>query len=309
MSSAAHCLACGSSSLTEWATAHDVEYCTTQENFRYNACTQCNALSIDPVPSERLAVIYPASYYSYQPPGASIISRVKTWLDSRLFRSVLAQVPGEALRVLDVGGGAGHEAANVRAIDKRVRYTQVVDLDPAAAELARANGHEYFLGAIEDFESRDPVDLLLLLNLIEHVADPQRVLSRIGRMLSPGGAILVKTPNHDALDARIFRRHSWAGLHCPRHFVLFTRPAFEAMAARSGLRVRHFAYTQGAPFWAASVVCWLAEKGLARVSAERPVVYHPLFGVLSAAFAAVDFARMPFAKTSQMILVLERNTR
>ena len=49
------------------------------------------------------------------------------------------------------------------------------------------------------------------------------------------------------------------------------------------------------------------ERGLVRISRQRPVVYHPLFGVLAAAFAALDFVRRPFAKTSQMFFVLEHD--
>jgi len=130
----------------------------------------------------------------------------------------------------------------------------------------------------------------------------------VRKLLSPNGVVLVKTPNYDALDARIFRHHSWAGFHCPRHWVLFTKPSFEALAGKAGLATRHFAYTQGAPFWAASVLMWLASKGLASVSQQRPVFSHPLFALLSAGFAGFDFMRRPFAKTSQMFFILGRDS-
>lgn len=39
---------------------------------------------------------------------------------------------------------------------------------------------------------------------------------------------------------------------------------------------------------------------------ERPVVEHPLFAPLSALGAAFDFARRPFAPTSQMLALLAR---
>jgi SAM-dependent methyltransferase len=305
---ALRCLACGGAESSPWAVARDVEYLATSDSFTYHRCHECGVLFIDPVPDARLAEIYPPNYYSYAAPGKSPVHAVKTWLDQRFFRKLLSELPGEHLRVLDVGGGAGWELCALRDADPRVRDTQVVDLDPGAAELARSNGHEYFCGRIEDFETTERFDLVLLLNLIEHVRDPAEVLRKVASLLSPTGLVLVKTPNHDALDARLFRRHNWAGLHCPRHWVLFTQESFAQLAQRCGLQVRSSMYTQGAPFWTASSLAWLSERGLVRITRERPVVYHPLFGPLAGASAALDFLRRPFAKTSQMFFVLGRDT-
>ena len=298
------CLSCGSSDTSEWACARDVEYRTSDELFHYHRCASCQVLFIDPVPLDRLGVIYPRNYYSFQPEVRSFAFALKERLDRALFRSILAAIPGDALRVLDVGGGSGAQLDSVRESDARVRRTLVVDLDRDAAAQARARGHEYFCGRIEDFASDERFDFVLLLNLIEHVESPGRVLRKLRGMLAPGGALLVKTPNTDALDARLFRHTSWAGYHCPRHWVLFTRESFGALAQASGFTVRSFAYTQGAPFWAASLICWLERRGLASVTRERPAIYHPLFGPLSLLFAAFDFLRRPFAKTSQMFFVL-----
>lgn len=300
------CLACGARASSHWATAHDIEYATSTDEFAYRACRACGVLFIDPVPEQRLSEIYPSNYYSYAAPGRSPALAVKTALDRRFFRSILRQLRGDALRVLDVGGGAGWELRSLRQSDARVRHTQVVDLDPGAQKLAEANGHSYFCGRVEEFETSERFDLIVLLNLIEHVRDPRAVMRKVSALLAPGGLVLIKTPNWDALDARIFRHLSWAGLHCPRHWVLFTRKSFQTLAGDCGLAVRSTSYTQGAPFWAASTLAWLAARGLVRISRQRPVVYHPLFGLLAASFAALDFVRRPFAKTSQMFFVLQR---
>lgn len=304
----AACLACGAQQSSLWATAHDIEYCTTGDSFDYRRCQQCGVLFIDPVPVARLSEIYPTNYYSYAAPGKSPTHAIKAALDRRFFRSILAQLPGASLRVLDVGGGAGWELKALRDSDSRVVGTRVVDLDPGAQRLAEANGHAYFCGRIEDFDTTERYDLVTLLNLIEHVQDPRSVLRKVRGLLAPGGLVLIKTPNWEALDAAVFRNTSWAGLHCPRHWVLFTRESFERLAADVGLKTRVASFTQGAPFWAASALGWLASRGVVRITRERPVVYHPLFGLLAAGFAAFDFMRRPFARTSQMFFVLEHQT-
>jgi SAM-dependent methyltransferase len=302
----ARCLACGSRDSTLWCKAHDVEYCTTPEEFSYRKCSACQVLSIDPVPVARLAEIYPPNYYSFVTPQRSFATRVKDWLDRRLFAKVLREVPGDSLAALDVGGGAGFQLDTVKSADARVRETHIVDLDPKAEKSARERGHVYHCSRVEDFHAERRFDLVLLLNLLEHVEAPGQLLERVASLLTPSGRVVLKTPNVDALDARLFRSHNWAGLHCPRHWVLFTRESLVPLAERCGLRVESFAYTQGAPFWTASTLAWLASHGLVQVSRERPAPYHPLFGLLNAFFAALDFARMPFSKPSQMFLILAK---
>lgn len=301
------CLACGSTSSEKYATAWDAEYLTTDERFTLYRCNDCGVLFIDPVPSDRLSEIYPSNYYSFASPRESVVHRIKGWLDGRLFGRLLKKIPGESLSVLDVGGGAGWQLDIVRGIDPRVKFTQVVDFDPGAEEVARQHGHEYFCGRIEDFETDRTFDFVLLLNLIEHVADPFAILEKVRSMLSPHGLVLVKTPNYESLDARIFRHRNWGGYHSPRHWVLFTKESFERIAARAGLKFREFAYTQGAPFWTISTLFWLADKGLITVTKDRPAIYHPLYPLLGGISAGFDFIRAPFSKLSQMFIVLGRD--
>jgi len=303
----ASCLACGSASTAHWGTAKDVEYRAVPESFSYVRCGDCDALSISPVPIDRLSEIYPQTYYSFSGDRLSLAERVKQWLDRRMFRKLFSSVEGPALSALDVGGGTGWLLSQARLAEPRLRRTFVVDIDPQAQAAAEAAGHEFFLGRVEDFECRERFDVIMLLNLIEHVADPVAVLARMKALLAPGGQILVKTPNHDSLDARLFRNHSWGGLHCPRHWVLFTPESFTRAAESAGLSVRQIALTQGAPFWAVSALEYLERKRLVRISRDRPMCDHPLFAPLLVLFGAIDMLRRPIARTSQMFIQLANN--
>jgi 2-polyprenyl-3-methyl-5-hydroxy-6-metoxy-1,4-benzoquinol methylase len=300
----ARCLACGSTRVEPWATARDVEYSSVDEAFDYVRCGECGALSIGSVPSQRLAEIYPDSYYSFGGGPRSPVEKVKQWLDRRMFRKLFAAIPGETLSALDVGGGTGWLLSQAREVEPRLRHSAVVDLDAQAMAAAEAAGHEFHLGRIEEFETDRKFDLILLLNLIEHVADPVSVLRKMRNLLAPGGQILVKTPNHDSLDARLFRHKSWGGYHCPRHWVIFTPESFGRAAKAAGLDVAKTELTQGAPFWAVSVLEMLSRRGLVRIDRARPMCRHPLFGPLLGLFGAVDMLRKPFGRTSQMFVHL-----
>lgn len=288
-----------------WATVRDVEYHTSPDTFEYFHCPGCGVVFLDPPPLERLREIYPTNYYSYSDGSTSAAQRVKEALDGRLFRRLLGSLPGERLSVIDIGGGDGALLTRLRRLDFRIAHTQVVDLDDGAAALARAAGHDYHCGPVESFRPDTAYDLVVLLNLIEHVADPRAVLTAVRAMLAPGGIAIVKTPNVDSLDARLFRHRDWGGYHCPRHWVLFNRDNLTDLAAEVGLTVRRATYTQGAPFWTVSVLAALQRRGFARVDAERPAVQHPLFGPLNAAFAAFDLGRGALgAQPSQLFVEL-----
>lgn len=301
------CGACASSETRPYAQVRDVEYFTSDQQFTYVRCESCGALSLADPPIEQLATIYPSNYYSFRPTEKSLGLQLKDLLDRRLFRRCLKRLPDRPLAVLDVGGGSGHQLTLIRGLDARAQKTVVADLDAKAESLARAAGHDYFLGRIEDFQPESRFDLILALNLIEHVASPLDVLTKLKDCLSESGMVLIKTPNLDSHDHHLFRRKNWGGYHCPRHWVLFDRESFTAMATKAGLRIDHFAYTQGAPFWAVSVLAALWRRRLIRLDPAHPAYQHPLYPILTLLFAAWDFLRRPFAKTSQMFVILVRS--
>jgi SAM-dependent methyltransferase len=302
------CPICSNSDVEVFARARDEEYFTSDQLYTYLRCPKCTAVFLDAPPTDRLREIYPPNYYSYteHDEGLPLTERAKEWLNGRMLRSLLSQIPGERLRVLDVGGGSGWSLTQARRVCPRVAETHEVDMDPAARALAERAGHVYHQTPVEHFESDLQFDLIIMLSVIEHVPDPGRVLAKMRDRLSPEGVLLIKTPNTDTLDCRIFRRRYWAGLHCPRHFVLFTKQGLTDLAQRHGLRVRTCRYTQGAPQWALSVMASMHSRGWLDANADQPTYEHRLYGPLCALFAAVDFARAPLMPTAQMIVTLRR---
>lgn len=300
-----HCPICTRRNAEHFTTAHDIEYFTTPEPFSFYRCAECDVLFIHPMLSDQLGKIYPSNYYSFKASNKdSLALKVKRFLDGRTFRSLTGQIRGDALAALDVGGGSGWLLDGLKAAEPRVTYTAVVDIDPGAEAPARANGHEYHLTTIEGLETDRKFDLILMLNLIEHVPDPTAVLEKARTLLKPGGLIWIKTPNFDALDAKLFKNRSWGGFHTPRHFVLFTKESLVRRCEAAGFKVQDCRYTQGAPFWTVSAINELRLLGLANVTAAKPSLEHPLTPFFHLAFAAFDFLRMPFSKTSQMNIYL-----
>lgn len=304
----ATCPVCGSRNIVHFASARDVEYYTSDQSYSYLQCKDCHSVFLEAPPADQLEKIYPSNYYSYSPGQQlnSITERFKRYLDARLFKKLLRQIPGENLNVLDVGGGAGWMLSTIRSVSTRVKKTHEIDINQRARSAAESAGHVFHCGRVEDFSSTETFDLILMLNLIEHVSDPAAVLKAMRELLSPGGLVLIKTPNVDTLDCRLFRDNNWGGFHCPRHFVIFNRQSLTDLGNRCGLQPVEVAYTQGAPQWACSILGWMGLKGWLRISAERPLYAHPLYPYVCAIAAAFDMIRAPFAPTAQMFVIFRR---
>jgi 2-polyprenyl-3-methyl-5-hydroxy-6-metoxy-1,4-benzoquinol methylase len=300
------CPVCAAKEIGHWSLAKDYEYFSTTTTYTYYNCTSCRSIFLSPLPVEDLRTIYPSNYYSFVAAKPNIITRIKEGFDKQYFKKLLKRFNAPQLKVLDVGGGTGWLSDLLKAADNRVALAQIVDIDADAKAIAESKGHTYYQGTLESFESTEKFHLILLLNLIEHVSDPLVVLKKAGSLLEKGGSILIKTPNTDCFDARLFRNSYWGGLHCPRHWVLFSEKSFRYLVSKTDLKIDSLKYTQGAPFWAFSIIAALYRKRCLHISATKPIVYHSLFPVLCGIFAAFDFLRRPLTKTAQMFIVLDK---
>lgn len=302
------CRICASKNTEVWSRVKDYEYFTTDETYTYHKCKDCDTVFIEKTLTDQLSLIYPSNYYSFKEHGKSLAETIKQTMDKKLFKKILAQIPGERINIADIGGGTGWLLDLIKEIDPRVNITQVVDIDPHAKAIAESKGHQYFLGRAEDFNAPVKFDLVLMLNLIEHVDTPHQILKNLQTTLTPSGKILIKTPNIESWDAYLFRNSFWGGLHVPRHWHLFSAKGFKIMLQGTGLKIDALNYTQGAPFWACSMVAKLHDWGWLKISKEEPIFYKPVYKLFILCFAAFDFARGLFFKTSQMFLILNKES-
>lgn len=300
------CPICQKQEISLWSDAKDYEYLTSQQTYDYYKCENCYTIFISPLPEAELKIIYPENYYSFKGEQRNWAFRIKEILDKKLFRKILKEIKHDSINVLDIGGGTGWLLDHIKSIDPRINITQVVDIDPTAKQIAEKKGHLFFEGKIEDFITSRQFHLILMLNLIEHVSMPVKVLQNAEKVLTPDGIVLIKTPNTQSADATIFRKSYWGGLHCPRHWTIFSEKSFRIAVAETNLLVKTLNYTQGGPFWAFSIIVYLSRKNILTITSEHPVINHPLFPFISSLFAIFDFARRPFFKTSQLFISLKK---
>ncbi|MEZ5892859.1 MAG: bifunctional 2-polyprenyl-6-hydroxyphenol methylase/3-demethylubiquinol 3-O-methyltransferase UbiG [Parvularculaceae bacterium] len=158
-----------------------------------------------------------------------------------------AREPLSGLRLLDIGCGGGLVAepmrrlgAEITAIDASERNIKTAMTHASPQKLVidyRATTVEALVEAQES-----PFDIVLNLEVIEHVADPEMFLDMSARLLKPGGLMVMATLNRTLkalalakIGAEYVLRWLPAGTHDPRKFI---KPEeAKAMLANAGLSV------------------------------------------------------------------------
>ena len=72
--------------------------------------------------------------------------------------------------------------------------------------------------------STSSFDAITLWDVLEHLPDPSSTLQEIKGFLKPDGILVLRVPNYDSCDARLFG-FAWSGLDVPRHFMSFHKIA------------------------------------------------------------------------------------
>jgi SAM-dependent methyltransferase len=175
----------------------------------------------------------------------------------------------DALRVLDVGCAFGYGSAAILASGPSGRIVVGVERDPGHLETGRRCFPWIRIIAADAAALPFPdgcADAVLMLDMLEHVGDPEPVLAEARRVLRPGGALVLSVPHAgptrglDALNlyqALRRRRPSWPPLEAAtesdsgehRHYTAaqlteLLRPRFTVdRIARTGLGLQELVAT------------------------------------------------------------------
>lgn len=234
------CCICNIDNGVPLAVGEDFEYRTSPDSFVAMRCLSCGLVYLNPRPAqEEFARIYPANYHAFDfsEKDFGLVYRVRRRFEARRLLRWCEGLSGAA-RILDVGCGDGFHLRLLRDYGKRGWQLEGVDTDERAVARARQQGLTVHQGAIESLElQRGAYDLALLIQTIEHVADPVQVLRSVHALLKPGGQVVVVTDNTGSLDFKLFKGRHWGGYHFPRHWNLFNRASLSALARKTGLEI------------------------------------------------------------------------
>jgi SAM-dependent methyltransferase len=136
--------------------------------------------------------------------------------------------------LLDLGCSSG---AFLESLSKESWKLYGVEMSADCAKTAEArSGAHVFVGDILDAPfPPESFDVVTCFDVLEHLYEPRRVMSRITEWLRPGGIFYVLVPNVDSAEARVFGSY-WHGLELPRHLFHYSPTSLKFLAESAGLR-------------------------------------------------------------------------
>jgi 2-polyprenyl-6-hydroxyphenyl methylase / 3-demethylubiquinone-9 3-methyltransferase len=185
------------------------------------------------------------------------LAYIKQQTCARLGRDPIEREPLKGLKILDIGCGGGLLS------EPMARFgASVVGVDPSEKNIKTATVHaleqeleiDYRTGLAEDLDAAgEKFDVILNMEVIEHVADPKSFTKTCCNMLKPGGLMFVATLNRTL--------KSFALGIVGAEYVLRWLP-------RGTHQWEKFIQPQ-------ELKTWLSDNGVTP-RAETGVVYHPL---------------------------------
>ncbi len=127
---------------------------------------------------------------------------ITTQVAAEFCRTLSAQKPFAGLRILDLGCGGGLLSEPMARLG-----ADVVGVDAAAKNIPVARLHAEKMGLTIDYrhgtaeelvEAGESFDVVLNMEVVEHVPDPKAYLSACAQLLRPGGVMICSTINRTA---------------------------------------------------------------------------------------------------------------
>ncbi len=110
---------------------------------------------------------------------------------------ILPLLPPQASRVLEVGCGEGSTLAFLKERGM-ADWIAGVEIHAEAAARARERLDAVYEGSIETLQlplAPNSLDVILCLDVLEHLIDPWTTIGRLAPLLKPGGCLIASIPN------------------------------------------------------------------------------------------------------------------
>ena len=200
----------------------------------------------------------------------------------RLRQEMRPFVPRTARVLLDVGCGDGSFAAGLRAerqAEGRTLEIWGLELDGQAAALAAERLDRVITGPAEASVAELPdgrFDCVVLNDILEHLAWPEKLLHALHRVLAPGACLVASLPNvrhfHNVWDLVV--RGDWEyqdeGIRDRTHLRFFTRSSMRGFFDRGGFILREQVGINPTRSWRFLLCNFLCLGGLAEM---RPLQF------------------------------------
>ena len=263
------CCVCETDDANPIGTGEDFEYRTSADTFLAVQCNSCGLVYLNPRPEvSEFERIYPPNYHAldFSEQDFGFVHKVRSRLEAKRLLELCADLPDDA-RILDVGCGDGFHLNLLKKYGKASWTLEGVDIDRRAAQMAEKSGLKVHIGTIEELDlPENSYDVAFMIQTVEHVEKPEKVLAATRKVLKSNGKLVVVTDNTDSFDFKFFKGSYWGGYHFPRHWNLFNRRSLTKLAEKTNFEVEKLATIVSPVNWVYSIhnslVDWRAPRFL-----------------------------------------------
>lgn len=160
-------------------------------------------------------------------------------------QDLMALVPKDAKRILDVGCGAGRLGQALKADGGR--YVAGIELHEASAALAADVLDHVVCGSVMEVKMEElgpphSFDCIIFGDILEHLLDPWETLRRFSTLLAPNGVVISSIPNigHISVVVGLLRgrwEYGERGLLDRTHLRFFTYRSIQQLFQQAGLKI------------------------------------------------------------------------
>ncbi len=224
---AVSCNLCGSLKRKEWARIEPI--------IAYK-CDDCGLVYHDPQLTDKgRNLFYASGYFELQNDPADALARNKMYEVEINFLEKYARCG----KILDVGCGGGFLLNKFGSLWEKYG----IEFDHSAVENAR----RVFNLDVKEGEANEAVfpdvffDVIVLRGVIEHMAEPKKMLKHLVRFLKSGGLLYItSTPNVESLCAELYRE-KW-NLFTADHQIHFPKRTIIELGKELGMSLLDSAY-------------------------------------------------------------------
>lgn len=191
------CPACGESRYEVYGEKH---------GFVYVTCQTCATIYMCPRPGEDLLATFHKQSLNYAHWSKHIFPATEKIRKEKIHRPRAAHL--ERLcrsqnigggHFLEVGAAYGNFCEEVRDLEF---FDSITALEPTPdlAQILRDKGFQVAETIVERFKSEQAYDVIAAYEVIEHLTDPAAFIRQCGKLLRPGGLLVISCPNSKGFD-------------------------------------------------------------------------------------------------------------
>lgn len=205
----------------------------------YVQCKNCGLIfQYPPLPFSKVQEYYPENYESFI--TKIDIDKMSTIQKASIYYGLYKRIRiirkfKKSGSILDVGCSTGLFLKTLQDTGKW--NCTGIEPNEYAAAIALSYDLNVLQGTLENLDmSKNQFDVITLWDVLEHIPNPNQDLERIYRIIKDDGILVVRVPNIDSIDARLFGAY-WAGFDPPRHYFAFSEQTLRRLLHKNNFEV------------------------------------------------------------------------